>query len=102
MNEFMVHLVSSVSLDILTQNTFSSFKNYFNEEINLKGDWRVALREIYPTGKINQVNKNYLKMFSSEGLKFSEKSVPFMMLSLDHKENELSFELVPMKTVTIF
>ena len=57
MNEFTVHLVSSASMNIFPQNTFSSFKNYFNEEISLEGDWRVALSEIIFPAKINQVNK---------------------------------------------
>ena len=38
MNEFTVHF--------FPQNTLSSSKNYFNEEINLEGDWRVALSEL--------------------------------------------------------
>ena len=59
----------------------SSFKNYFNEEINLEGDWRVALSEIKFPAKINQVNKSDLKIFSSEGLKFYEKSIPFDAVS---------------------
>ena len=55
----------------------SSFKNYFNEEINLEGDWRVALSEIIFPAKINQVNKSDLRVFSSEGPKFYEKNIPF-------------------------
>ena len=81
MNEFTVHLVSSASMNIFPQNTLSSFKNYFNEEINLEGDWRVALSEIIFPAKINQVNKSALKIFSSEGLKFYEKSIPFDAVS---------------------
>ena len=68
MNEFTVHLVSSASMNIFPQNTLSSFKNYFNEEISLEGDWRVALSEIIFPAKINQVNKSDLKIFSSEVL----------------------------------
>ena len=59
----------------------SSFKNYFNEQINLEEDWRVALSEIIFPAKINQVNKSDLKIFSSEGLKFYEKSIPFDAVS---------------------
>ena len=81
MTEFTVHLVSSASMNIFPQNTLSSFKNYFNAEINLEGDWRVALSEIIFPAKINQVNKSDLKIFSSEGLKFYEKSIPFDAVS---------------------
>ena len=81
MNEFTVHLVSSASMNIFPQNTLSSFKNYFKEEINLDGDWRVALSEIIFPAKINKVNKSDLKIFSSEGLKFYEKSISFDAVS---------------------
>ena len=81
MNEFTVHLVSSASMNIFPQNTLSSLKNYFNEEINLEGNWRVALSEIIFPAKRNQVNKSDLKIFSSEGLKFYEKSIPFDAVS---------------------
>ena len=62
----------------------SSFKNYFNEEIKLKGDRRVALSEIIFPAKINQVNETDLKIFSSESLKFYEKSIPFDAVSRPH------------------
>ena len=81
MNEFTVHLVSSASMNIFPQNTLSSFKNCFNEEINLQGDWRVALSELIFPAKINQVNKSDLSIFSSEGLKVFEKSIPFDAVS---------------------
>ena len=45
------------------------------------GDWRVALSEIILPAKMNQVNKNDLKIFSSEGLKFYEKNIPFDAVS---------------------
>ena len=59
----------------------SSFKNYFNKEINLEGDLRVALSEIIFPAKINQAEKSDLKIFSSEGLKFYEKIIPFDAVS---------------------
>ena len=80
MNEFTVHLVPSASMNIFSQNKLASFKNYFNEEICLEGDWRVALSEIIFPAKINQVNKSDLKIFS-EGLKFYEKNIPFEAVS---------------------
>ena len=80
MNEFTVHLVSSASMNNFPQNK-SSFKKFFNEEINLEGDWRVAISETIFSAKINQVNKNGLKVFSSEGLQFYEKNIPFDAVS---------------------
>ena len=68
----------------------------------MEGDLRVTLSEITFPATINQVNKSDLKIFFSEGLKFMRK-VFLLMQSPDHtEENELSLELVPMKTVTIF
>ena len=81
MNEFTVHLVSSDSMNFFPQNTLFSFKKYFNEEINLEEDWPVALSEIIFPATINQVNKSDLKIFSPEGLKFFEKSIPFDAVS---------------------
>ena len=62
MNEFTVHLVSSASMNIFHQNTLSSFKNCFNKEINLEGDWRVAVSEILP-GKNTSSEQNRFKDF---------------------------------------
>ena len=70
MNEFTVHLVSSASMNIFPRNTVPLFKNYFNEEINLEVDWRVALIETIFQAKRTKVNKSDLKIFSTEGLKF--------------------------------
>ena len=62
----------------------------------------VSLNEIIFPGKINQVNKKDLMLFSSEGLKLNEKIFSWI-LSPDHtKENEVSLELFPMKTVITF
>ena len=58
MNEFMVHLVSSASMNNFPQNALSSFKKKFNGEIYSEGDWRVALSETIFTAKVNQVNKS--------------------------------------------
>ena len=34
-------------MEIFTQNTLASFKNFFNDELQLSGEWRVALSEIF-------------------------------------------------------
>ena len=63
------------------QNTLSSFKNYFNEKINLEGDWRVSLAQIFIPAKINQVKISDLKIFSSAVLMFYEKNILFNAVS---------------------
>ena len=56
-SEFTVHLVSSASMSVFTDNTLASFKNLFSEEIILDGDWRVALSEvIFPVYIYNVVD----------------------------------------------
>ena len=44
--ESTVHLVSSASMGVFTDNTLANFKNLFSEESILEGDWRVALSEV--------------------------------------------------------
>ena len=57
MNEITVHLVSSASMKMFLQNTLSSFKSYFNEEINLEGDWLVAQSEfVFPENISSEQN----------------------------------------------
>ena len=49
-DEFTVHVISSASMEFFDPNTLSSFRNFFNNEIQLADDWRVALSEIiFPT-----------------------------------------------------
>ena len=42
-DEFTVHVISSASMEIFDQNTLASFRNFFNDEIQLSGDWMVAI-----------------------------------------------------------
>ena len=46
-DEFTVHVISSASMEIVDQNTLASFGNFFNDEIQLSDDWRVALSEFF-------------------------------------------------------
>ena len=49
MKSFLVELVSNASIDIYPDNTLSAFTNFLPEQINLEGDWEVAVMEIgYP------------------------------------------------------
>ena len=60
-DEFTVHVVSSASMEIFDSNTLASFRNFFNDKIQLAGDWRVALSEIiFPTKIENIVNGNLI------------------------------------------
>ena len=45
------------------------------------GEFASCTKWNYVPDKINQVNKNYLKIFSSEGPKFYDKNISFIALS---------------------
>ena len=60
MNEFTVHLVSSALMIIFPDNKLANFRNSFNEEINLEGDWRFLLSEIIFPSRTNQINNKIL------------------------------------------
>ena len=67
-DEFTVHVISSASMEIFDQNTLASFRNFFNDEIELLGDWRVPLSEIsFPT-KIEHITNGVLISYSLSGL----------------------------------
>ena len=56
-DEFTLHVFSSASMEIFDQNTLASLRNFFNDEIQLSGDWRVAVSEIiFPTKNRHVVN----------------------------------------------
>ena len=56
-DEFTVHVISSASMEIFDQNTLVLFRNFSIDEIQLSGDWRVALnRIIFPIKSQHFVN----------------------------------------------
>ena len=60
-DEFTVHVASSASIEKFDSNTLASFRNFFNNDIQLAGDWRVASSEIiFPTKIENIVNGNLI------------------------------------------
>ena len=69
-HEFTVPVISSASMDISHENTLANFRNFFNDEINLTGDWRVALGEIiFPTKIehiVNEVMQIWLRSVSGD------------------------------------
>ena len=50
MDSFTIELVSNASSELFPDNTLSSFTNFFPEQVNLQGQWEVAVSEIsYPS-----------------------------------------------------
>ena len=50
MDSFTIELVSNASFNCFPDNTLSSFSNFLPEQINLDGQWEVAISELsYPS-----------------------------------------------------
>ena len=64
---FTVHVISSASMEISDQNKLASFSNFFNDEIQPSGEWKVALTEIMSTTKTERITKrcNFQKRLNS-------------------------------------
>ena len=60
-------------MQIFGSNTLASFRNFFNDEIQLSGDWRVALSEIIFPTKIEHVVNGVLIAYSLTGYEDSQK-----------------------------
>ena len=66
-DELTVHVIFSASMEIFNQNLLASFRNFFNDEIQLSGDWRVARSEIIFPIKIQHVVNGDLIAYSLKG-----------------------------------
>ena len=62
-DEFTVHVIFA-SVEIFYQNTLASFWIFFNDEIQLSGDWRVVLGEIIFPTKIEHITNGVLTSYS--------------------------------------
>ena len=60
-------------MEIFDQNRLASFWNIFNDEVQLTGDWRVALSEIMFPTKIQHVMDGDLIAYSLKGYEDSQK-----------------------------
>ena len=70
---FTVTLVSSASMKIFSENSLANFKNILNEEINLQGEWKVALTEITFPVHINNVTDTKLIYYKKDKVRASQK-----------------------------
>ena len=79
MDSFTTELVSNASGKLFTDNTLSSFTNFLPEQVNLEGQWEVAISEIsYPSiyqiititeGKFKIFDKKFPKSTSTYSIK---------------------------------
>ena len=76
MESFTIELVSNASGELFPDNTLSSFTNFLPEQLNLEGQWEVAISEItYPSmyqniteGKFKFFDENLSKSTSTYNL----------------------------------
>ena len=99
-DEFTVHVISSASMEIFDQNTLASFRNFFNDEIQLSGDWRVALSEIIFPTKIQHVVNGDLIAYSLKGYEESQRiSSDANVISRPYSGEKFSFMTGNFETV---
>ena len=60
-------------MEIFESNTLSSFRNFFNNEIQLADDWRVALSEIIFPTKIELIVNGDMVVYSLKRYEDSQK-----------------------------
>ena len=73
MDSFAIELVSNASVELFPDNTLSSFTNFLPEQVNLEGQWEVAISEIsHPSmyqnrteGKFKFIDKKLSKSTST-------------------------------------
>ena len=69
-------------MSIFNDNSLASFKNLLSENIDLLGEWRVALTESFPT-HINNVTNTKLMYYKKDKVKASLKVTKEQ--NLDHR-----------------
>ena len=61
MDSFTIELVSNASFELFPDNTLSSFTNFLPDQVNLEGQWEVAISEIpYPSMYQNVTEGKFL------------------------------------------
>ena len=66
MDSFTIELVSNVSGELFPDNTLSSFTNFLPEQVNLEGQWEVAISEISYPSIYQNITEGYFSFFHKE------------------------------------
>ena len=69
MDSFTIELVSNASGELFPENTLSSFTNFLPDQVNLEGQWEVAISEISYPSMYQTITEGYSKFFSRETFK---------------------------------
>ena len=87
-------------MEIFDQNILASFRDFFNDEIRLLGDWRLALREIIFPTKIQHVVNGDLIAYSLKAYEDSQRiSSDVNFIYRPYSGEEFSFMTVNFDTV---
>ena len=91
-DEFTVHVISSASMHIFKSNTLASFRNFFNNEIQISGNWRVALSEIiFPTKFENNVEGELIALSLKQYEEATKRAAEANVISRPYNESKLGF-----------
>ena len=66
MDSFTIELVSNASGELFPDNTPSSFTNFLPEQVNLEGQWKVAISEISYPSMYQNITEGYFKFFDEK------------------------------------
>ena len=66
MDSFTIELVSNASGELFPDNTLSSFTNFLPEQVNLEGQWEVAISEISYPSMYQNITEGYFKFFDEK------------------------------------
>ena len=72
MESFTIELVSNASAQLFPDNTLSSFTNFLPEQLNLDGQWEVAISEISYPSMYQNVTEGKITFFDKKLSKSSE------------------------------
>ena len=79
MESFTIELVSNASAQLFPDNTLSSFTNFLPEQLNLDGQWEVAISEIsYPSMYQNVTEGKF--MFFDKKLQSRQNSITWNLV----------------------
>ena len=66
MDSFTKDLVSNASGELFPNNTLSFFTNFLTEQVNLEGQWEVAISEISYPSRYQNITEGKIKFFDEK------------------------------------
>ena len=66
MDSLTIELVSNDSGELFQDNTLSSFTNFLPEQVNLEGQWEVAVSEKSYPSMYQNITEGYFKFFDEK------------------------------------